>query len=177
MRKWILSALRKELGTQSCLCGLVVIVGVNEKGVISKGTGGYSVSSFFGKNSKEARFRTCQLNFSHNLVTIRKNLRLQHSISHSVLISTHKAQFVTFYSLPWTITYQIVWSFETLSHYSVLFSSSKPIHSIELPLPGKKLGRRHEILTAAQVCIVHYTGGFRPSDKQWGRGGGVFYLW
>ena len=33
---------------------------------------------------------------------------------------------------PW-----IVWSFETLSHHSVLFSSSKPIHSIELPMLKK----------------------------------------
>ena len=40
------SALRKELGTSSCFCGPVVIVGVNEKGVISKGTSGFPVSSF-----------------------------------------------------------------------------------------------------------------------------------
>ena len=46
MRKWSPSALRKELGTSSCLCGLVVIVGVNKKGVISKGMVGCPVSSF-----------------------------------------------------------------------------------------------------------------------------------
>ena len=91
----------------------------------------------FGKNSKEAIFRTWWLYFSHNPATIRKNPRLQHSPSDSVIISTHKAQFVTFYSLPWTITYQIVWSFSTVSHYSALFSSSKPIHSIELPMLKK----------------------------------------
>ena len=39
------------------------------------------------------------------LLQYEKNPRLQHSPSHSFIISTHKAQFVTFYSLPWTITY------------------------------------------------------------------------
>ena len=46
MRKLSLSALRKELGTLSCLCGLLVIVGVDKKRVISKGTVGCPVSSF-----------------------------------------------------------------------------------------------------------------------------------
>ena len=42
-------------GTQSCLGGLAVIVSVKEKGVISKGTGRCSASSFatgVNKNSK-----------------------------------------------------------------------------------------------------------------------------
>ena len=34
------------------------------------------------------------------LLQYEKNPRLQHSPSHSFIISTHKAQFVTFYSLP-----------------------------------------------------------------------------
>ena len=63
----------------------------------------------FGRNLKEATFRTWQLYFSHNPDTIRKKPRLQHSPSHSVIISNHKAQFVTLYSSPCTITYQIVW--------------------------------------------------------------------
>ena len=63
----------------------------------------------FGSNLKEATFRTWQLYFSHNPDTIRKKPRLQHSPSHSVIISNHKAQFVTLYSSPCTITYQIVW--------------------------------------------------------------------
>ena len=46
MRKWIISALRKEPGTQTSLCGLVATEDVNEKEVISKGTGGCPASSF-----------------------------------------------------------------------------------------------------------------------------------
>ena len=65
-------------------------MGVNEREVISKGTGGCPVSSFA------------------TLVETQKKRYLEHdnfishiaSSSYSVIISTHKAQFVTFYSLP-----------------------------------------------------------------------------
>ena len=52
------------------------------------------IISHFGKNSKEAIFRTWRLNFSQNPATIRKNPSLQHNPSDSVIISTHKAQFL-----------------------------------------------------------------------------------
>ena len=74
MRKRSLSALRKERGTSFCLCGLVVIVGVNEKEVISKGTGGCRVSSFA------------------TLVKTQKKRHLEHDdfISHTTLLQYEK---------------------------------------------------------------------------------------
>ena len=77
-------------------------MGVNEREVISKGTDGCPVSSFAILVETQKKRHLEHDNFiSHiNLATIRKNLRLQHSSSYSVIISTHKAQFVTFYSLP-----------------------------------------------------------------------------
>ena len=70
MRKWSLSALRKELWTLACLCGLVVIVGVDKKRVISKGMAGCPVLSFA------------------TLVKIQKKGHLEHDnfISHTALL-------------------------------------------------------------------------------------------
>ena len=64
----------KELGTLSCLCGLVVIMGVNEKGVISKGTGRCAVSSFA------------------TLIETQKKRYLEHDnfISHTTLLQCEK---------------------------------------------------------------------------------------
>ena len=87
----------------------------------------------FGKNSKEAIFRTWWLYFSHNPATIRKNPRLQHSPSDSVIIGTHKAQFVTFYSLPWTITY--------LDYEQSLFSLGPSSKTPETHKGGRKRER------------------------------------
>ena len=103
MRKWSFYVLRNELRAYSYLCGLVVIVGVNEREVISKGTGGCPVSSFATLvETQKKRYLEHDNFISHINIA---------SPSYSVIISTHKAQFVTFYSLPWTITYQIIWSF------------------------------------------------------------------
>ena len=44
-------------GTQSRLCGLAVIVGVKEKEVISKGTGGCPALSFATVVKKESKWR------------------------------------------------------------------------------------------------------------------------
>ena len=92
-------------------------MGVNEKGVISKGTGGFPVSSFatLVKTQKERYLEhddfvsnTTLLQYEKTLaynitdsdsVTRENDLSLAHSLL-SVIISTHKAQFATFYSLP-----------------------------------------------------------------------------
>ena len=76
----------------------------------------------FGRNSKEATiFNMTTLFLTSTSLQYEKKSLFQHSPSLSV-ISTHKAQFVTVYSSPCAITYQIVWSFKhchiTLS-YSV----------------------------------------------------------
>ena len=83
----------------------------NEKGVISKAMGGSPFSSLATLVETQKKRHLEHDNFiAHiNLATIRKNPRLQHSLSYSV-ISTHKAQFVTLYSSPCTLTYLIVWS-------------------------------------------------------------------
>ena len=82
----------------SCHCG------VNEKGVISKGTGGCPVSSFAtGKKYKRLEatiFIMTTLFLASTSLQYEKKRRLQHNPSDSVIISTHKAQFLTFYSLP-----------------------------------------------------------------------------
>ena len=126
MRKWSLSTFRKELGTYSCLCGLVVIVGLNEERVISKGTGGCLVSSFATLiETQKKRY------LEHdNFLLYEKNPRLQHSPSHSV-ISSHKAQFMTLCSslclynnLPDRLVF--------LNTVTLICKFFKPIHSIEL---------------------------------------------
>ena len=79
--------------------------------MVSKGKGGCPVSSFATLVKTQKKQYLEYDNFiSHiNLATIRTNPRKQHSPSHSV-ISPHKDQFVTLYSSPGIITYQIVWS-------------------------------------------------------------------
>ena len=66
----------------------------------------------FGRNSKEATiFNMTTLFLTSTSLQYEKNPPLQHSPSLSV-ISTQKAQFVTLYSSPCAITYQIIWSFK-----------------------------------------------------------------
>ena len=71
--------MQKELGTSSCFCGPVVTVGVNEKGVMSKGTGGFPVSSFA------------------TLVKTQKRRCLEHDdfISHTTLLQYEKPSLTT----------------------------------------------------------------------------------
>ena len=86
--------------TLACLCGLVVIVGVNKKRVISKGTGGCPVLSFATLVETQKKGYLEHDNFISHTTSLTTYPRLQHSSSHSVIISTHQAQFVTFSSLP-----------------------------------------------------------------------------
>ena len=84
----ILSALRKELGTSSYFCGLVVILGVNEKGAISKGTGGFPVSSFatLVKTQKERYLEHDEL-ISHTTL-LRYEKTLAYNIAPQILSSS-----------------------------------------------------------------------------------------
>ena len=77
-------------------------MGVNEKRVMSKGTGGSPVSSFatLVKTQKKQYLEHDDFISHTTLLQYEKNPRLQHNPSDSVIISTHKAQFLTFYSLP-----------------------------------------------------------------------------
>ena len=67
-----------------------------------EGRGGCPVSSFgtLVKTQKKRYLEHDDLISHTTLLQYVKNPRLQHSPSDSVIISTHKAQFLTFYSLP-----------------------------------------------------------------------------
>ena len=110
---------------------------VNEKEVISKGTGGCPVSSFatLAKIQKKQHLEYNNFSSHINLATIRKNPRLQHSASHYV-ISTQGSvrdtlQFTVYNNLPDRLVLKPC--------HITLSCSSKPIHSIELLMLKKKL--------------------------------------
>ena len=98
-------------GTQSRLWGLAAIVGVEEKGVISKETGRCSTLSFATgvKKKTQVAFRTWQLHFLYHLcyTHIWKNDDKPSPVSVGLklcllfsVISTHKPLFLALYCLP-----------------------------------------------------------------------------
>ena len=105
--KFITGDVQMAIGTQSRLWGLAAIVGVEEKGVISKGTERCSTLSFAtGVKKTRVAFRTWQLNFFivSGYTHVWKNNDKPSPVSVGLklcllfsVISTHKALFLALY--------------------------------------------------------------------------------
>ena len=110
-RRCITGDVQMANGTQSRLWGLAAIVGVEEKGVISKETGRCSTLSFATgvKKKTQVAFRTWQLHVLYHLcyTHIWKNDDKPSPVSVGLklcllfsVISTHKPLFLALYCLP-----------------------------------------------------------------------------